>query len=314
MRFAFVAVEKAWYPVRLLCRCLEVSRAGFYAWQRRPISARKQEDAQLCVEIAASHRESRRTYGSPRILRDLRDQGRQVSRKRVARLMRQQGLAARRRRRFQRTTDSNHRFPVAANVLMRDFCVKAPNLVWVTDITYIWTQEGWLYLAVILDLFSRRVVGFAMKEQVTRGLALEALGQALGSRPETRDLIHHSDRGSQYASRDYRRALEKAGITCSMSRRGNCWDNAVVESFFGTLKTELIHEREFATRAAAKSAIAEYIEGFYNARRRHSSLGYVSPLMFELQHGSGKSGGSAPAPPGVSEGRLRGQEGPDLAA
>ena len=181
-----------------------------------------------------------------------------MSRKRVARLMRQQGLAGRRRRRFQRTTDSNHRFPVAANILMRDFRVKAPNLVWATDITYIWTQEGWLYLAVILDLFSRRVVGFAIKEQVTRELALEALGHALGRRHETRDLIHHSDRGSQYASHDYRRALERAGITCSMSRRGNCWDNAVVESFFGTLKTELIHEREFATRAAAKSAIAEY--------------------------------------------------------
>ena len=197
---------------------------------------------------------------------------------------------------------------------MRDFRVKAPNLVWATDITYIWTQEGWLYLAVILDLFSRRVVGFAIKEQVTRELALEALGQALGRRPETRDLIHHSDRGSQYASHDYRRALERAGITCSMSRRGNCWDDAVVESFFGTLKTELIHEHEFATRAAAKSAIAEYIEGFYNPRRRHSSLDYLSPLMFELQHGSGKSGGSAPAPPGASEGRHRGQEGPDLAA
>src|SRR5208337_3132598 len=220
----------------------------------------------------------------------------------------------RRRRRFQRTTDSNHPFPVAANVLMRDFRVDAPNLAWVTDITYIWTAEGWLYLATILDLFSRRVVGFAMREHVTRELALEALGQALGSRPETRDLVHHSDRGSQYASHDYGRAVEKAGITCSMSRRGYCWDNAVVESFVGTLKTELVHEREFATRAAAKIEITEYIEGFYNSRRRHSSLGYVSPLMFELQHGSGKSGGSAPAPPGTSEGRRRGQERPDLAA
>ena len=314
MRFAFVAVEKALDPVRLLCRCLEVSRAGFYAWQRRPISVRAREDAGLCVEIAASHTESRRTYGSPRILRDLRERGRRVSRKRVARLMRQQGLAGRRRRRFQRTTDSNHPFPVAANVLMRDFRVEAPNLAWVTDITYIWTAEGWLYLATILDLFSRRVVGFAMREHVTRELALDALSQALGSRPETRDLVHHSDRGSQYASHDYRRALEQAGITCSMSRRGNCWDNAVVESFFGTLKTELVHEREFATRAAAKIEITEYIEGFYNSRRRHSSLGYVSPLMFELQHRSGKSGGSTPAPPGTSEGRHRGQEGPDLAA
>ena len=179
---------------------------------------------------------------------------------------------------------------------------------------YIRTAEGWLYLAVILDLFSRRVVGFAMSEQVTRELALEALHQALGSRLETKDLIHHSDRGSQYASHDYRRALEKAGMTCSMSRRKNCWDNAVAESFFGTLKTELIHERDFATRATAKAAVTEYIDAFYNARRRHSSLGYLSPLMFELQHRTGRSGDSAPAPPGTSEGRHRGQERPDLAA
>jgi len=314
VRFAFVAVEKALYPVRLLCRCLEVSRAGFYAWQRRPPSVRAREDAGLCIEIAASHTESRRTYGSPRILRDLRDRGLRVSRKRVARLMRQQGLAGRRRRRFQRTTDSNHPFPVAANLLMREFRVDAPNLAWVTDITYIRTAEGWLYLAAILDLFSRRVVGFAMSDQVTRELALEALNRALGSRPATQDLIHHSDRGSQYASHDYRRALEKAGMTCSMSRRRNCWDNAVAESFFGTLKTELVHEREFATRTAAKIAITDYIEGFYNSRRRHSSLGYVSPLMFELQHGSGRSRGSAPAPPGTSEGRHRGPERPNLAA
>jgi transposase InsO family protein len=285
VRFSFVAAEKAFYPVRLLCRCLEVSRSGFYAWLRgRPVSARAREDAQLSVEIAASHAQSRRTYGSPRILRDLRDDGRKVSRKRVARLMRNQGLAGCRRRRFQRTTDSNHPFPVAPNVLMREFQVNAPNVAWATDITYVWTREGWLYLAVMLDLFSRRVVGFAMSDRITRQLALDALGDALAHRPGIVDLIQHSDRGSQYASHDYRRALEQAGITCSMSRRGNCWDNAVVESFFGTLKAELVHRTEFATREAATAAIAEYIEDFYNPRRRHSSLGYVSPLVFELQH------------------------------
>ena len=285
MRFSFVAAEKASYPVRLLCRCLEVSRAGFYAWQRRKPCARLREDAALSVEIAASHTESRKNYGSPRILRDLQDGGRKVSRKRVARLMRQQGLAGRLRgRRFVKTTDSNHAFPIAANVLMREFEVPASNMVWATDITYVETAEGWLYLAAILDLFSRRVVGFAMSDTMTRELALEALRQALANRPERQDLIHHSDRGSQYASHDYRRVLEKAGITCSMSRRGNCWDNAVAESFFGTLKAELMQDRDFATRDEAIAAITEYIEEFYNPRCRHSSLGYVSPLMFELQH------------------------------
>jgi len=285
VRFSFVAAEKAFYPVRLLCRCLEVSRSGFYAWQHRKPSARACEDAVLSVEIAASHTESRRNYGSPRILRDLRGGGRKVSRKRVARLMRKQGLVGRRRgRRFVKTTDSRHPFPIADNILMREFEVPAANVAWATDITYIWTAEGWLYLAAILDLFSRRVVGFAMGDQITRELPLTALRRALSHRPDTRDLIHHSDRGSQYASHDYRRALEAAGITCSMSRRGNCWDNAVAESFFGTLKAELMQERDFATRIEAIAAITEYVENFYNPRRRHSSLGYVSPLMFELQH------------------------------
>jgi transposase InsO family protein len=308
-----VEAEKAFYPVRLLCRCLEVSRAGFYAWRQRPRSPRSLEDTQISVEIRASHAESRRTYGSPRVLRDLREQGRRVSRKRVARLMRECGLVARRRRRFRATTDSKHPFPVAANVLMRDFEVPAPNTAWVTDLTYVATAEGWLYLAVILDLFSRRVVGFAMSDRITRELVLEALRRALAKRPGVRDLIHHSDRGSQYASHDYRRALEQEGITCSMSRRGNCWDNAVAESFFGTLKVELIHERPWATRAAAEAAITEYIEDFYNVRRRHSSLGYLSPLAFELRAAAaGERGGSAPAPPfTLVEGR--GQEVPGLA-
>ena len=311
MRFRFVEAEKALYPVRLLCRCLAVSRGGYYAWRRRRVSDRAREDARLAVEIAASHAESRRTYGSPRVLRDLRDQGRRVSRKRVARLMRELGLVGRRRRRFRATTDSKHAFPVASNVLMREFEVPAPNTAWVTDITYVATGEGWLYLAVILDLFSRRVVGFALSDRITRELVLEALRGALAKRSGVQDLIHHSDRGSQYASHDYRRALEREGITCSMSRRGNCWDNAVAESFFGTLKVELLHERLWSTRAEAAHAITEYIEDFYNVRRRHSSLDYQSPLAFELKHRNGESRGSAPAPPFMNEGR-RGQEGPGL--
>ncbi len=219
-----------------------------------------------------------------------------MSRKRVARLMRELGLEGRRKRRFRATTDSRHRFPVAPNVLMRDFDVAAPNTAWVTDITYLATLDGWLYLAVILDLFSRRVVGYAMGERIDRTLVLEALGKALVRRPGVRDLIHHSDRGSQYASHDYREALDQAAITCSMSRRGDCWDNAVVESFFGTLKTELLYELPLQTSGATRSAVAEYIEAFYNVRRRHSSLDYRSPVEFELKNG-GALGGSAPEPP-----------------
>ncbi len=310
MRFRFVEAEKAHYPIRLMCRCLAVSRSGYYAWRGRPPSARAKHDARLRVEIAVSHTASRRTYGSPRILSDLRAEGHQVSRKRVARLMRELGLVGRRKRRFRVTTDSKHRFPVAPNVLMRDFEVAEPNIAWVTDITYVATLEGWLYLAVILDLFSRRVVGYALSERIDRALVLEALREALGRRPETRDLIHHSDRGSQYASHDYREALEQAGITCSMSRRGDCWDNAVVESFFGTLKAELLYELPLQTRDATRSAVADYIDAFYNVRRRHSSLGYQSPLEFELKKGKGLRG-SAPEPPFMNEGR-RGQEGPGL--
>jgi len=311
VRFRFVEAEKALYPIRLMCRCLAVSRSGYYAWRKRPRSARVKQDARLRVEIAASHSASRRTYGSPRILRDLREEGHCVSRKRVARLMRELGLEGRRKRRFRVTTDSKHRFSVAPNVLMRDFDVEAPNTAWVTDITYLATLEGWLYLAVILDLFSRRVVGYAMSERIDRALVLEALRKALVQRPGTRDLIHHSDRGSQYASHDYRDALDQAGITCSMSRRGDCWDNAVAESFFGTLKMELLYELPLQTRSATRSAVADYIETFYNVRRRHSSLDYRSPVEFELKNG--EHGGSAPVPPLMNE-KARGPESPGLMA
>ncbi len=311
MRFRFVEAEKADYPTDLLCRCLAVSRSGYYAWRTRRVSTRAKQDARLKVEISASHSASRRTYGSPRILRDLREDGHRVSRKRVARLMRDLGLEGRRKRRFRATTDSQHRFPVAPNLLMRDFDVEAPNTAWVTDITYLATLEGWLYLAVILDLFSRRVVGYAMSERIDRDLVLEALREALVLRPGARDLVHHSDRGSQYASHEYRGVLDQAGILCSMSRRGNCWDNAVAESFFGTLKVELLYELPLQTRSATRSAVADYIETFYNVRRRHSSLGYQSPVEFELKNGD--PGGFAPGPPVMNDKR-KGQESPGPAA
>ncbi len=283
MKFAFIAGEKAAFPVTVLCRTLAVSRAGFYAAQARPPAARARADAQLAVEIAAIHGESRQRYGSPRVHAELRARGQGVSRKRVARLMRHRGLAARRRRRFRVTTDSRHAFPVAANVLARQFAAPAPDTVWVTDITYIPTGEGWLYLAVILDLCSRGIVGWAMSERITRQLPLDALGMALGRRRPSPGLLHHSDRGSQYASGDYQTHLARHGFVGSMSRRGDCWDNAVAESFFATLKVELVHDALWPTRAAARGAVFEYIEVFYNRQRRHSSLGFLSPLAFERQ-------------------------------
>ena len=281
MKFAFIAVEKASFKVAALCRVLDVSRSGYYAWEQRVPSARSLEDAKLRVHIAAIHERSRGLYGTPRVHAELRASGFRVSRKRVARLMSELGLESRRKRRFKATTDSKHALPVAENVLDRQFDVSVPNVAWVTDITYVWTSEGWLYLAAILDLFSRRVVGFAMSERIDRQLALDALRAAGGRRLPNAGLVHHSDRGSQYASGDYQDALAEAGVVCSMSRKGNCWDNAVAESFFATLKTELVYLRRFATRAEARAAIFEFIESFYNRERRHSTLGYLSPVEFE---------------------------------
>jgi putative transposase len=284
VRFAFIAVEKACFPVRLLCRVLQVSRAGFYAWHHRAPALHTQADERLGLEIAAIHAESRRRYGSPRVHAELRARGHRTSRKRVARLMRQRGLAGRRRRRFRATTDSRHTLPVAPNVLDRQFVQPAPDVAWGTDITYILTGEGWLYLAVILDLCSRLVVGWAVSERITRELTLTALDMALvRRRGPLHGLVHHSDRGSQYASGEYQAALAAEGMVCSMSRRGNCWDNAVAESFFATLKVELVHDASWATRQAAGTELFEYIEVFYNSQRRHSSLGYLSPRAFERQ-------------------------------
>jgi putative transposase len=235
------------------------------------------------VEIVAAHRRSRGTYGSPRVHAELRARGLCVGKKRVERLMREQGLEARRKRRFRRTTDSNHTLPIAPNVLARQFETNAPNEAWVTDVTYIPTGEGWLYLAAILDLFSRRVVGFAMSEQNDRALALEALQRALRARRPAAGLLHHSDRGSPYASEGYRSALREGGIVPSMSRTGDCWDNAVAESFFATLKAELVDAMRYPTRDAAMASIGDYLKRFYNHARRHSHLGYLSPVEFELR-------------------------------
>lgn len=281
MRFRFIATEKACFPVRVLCRTLQVSRAGFYAWQGRPPAPRARADERLAVEIAAIHAASRRCYGSPRIHAELAERGHRLSRKRVARLMRTRGLAARRRRRFRVTTHSQHPFPLAPNLLARQFERATPDRAWVTDITYLPTGEGWLYLAVIVDLCSRYAVGWAMNERITDDLTLSALGMALERRRPPPGLLHHSDRGSQYASAEYQRVLAEHGIVGSMSRRGNCWDNAVAESFFATLKVELVHEAAWATRAAARTDLFEYLEVFYNGQRRHSALGYLSPRAFE---------------------------------
>jgi len=308
MRFQFIDAEKASYPVAILCRCLEVSRAGYYAWRSREPSGRELESGELRVAIKALHSSSRGTYGSPRIHRDLKEQGRQVSRKRVATLMKLEGLEGRHKRRYRTTTDSNHRCPIAPNLLMRTFDVPAMNVAWATDLTYLRTLEGWLYLAAILDLFSRRVVGYAMGPRIDTKLVLRALDRALAKRSGTSDVIIHSDRGSQFASGAFRRALDESTLVLSMSRRGNCWDNALVESFFGTLKTELFLDEPLQSREVTKAMVIDYIDGFYNPVRRHSSIGYMSPMRYELQAARPRCGGYAPAARGAVQ--LIGQEGP----
>lgn len=272
------------HKVARLCRALSVSRSGYYAWLRREPSRRSARDGELLLQIREAHAKSRRTYGSPRVHAESRAQGMRCSRKRVARLMRAAGLSAHRPRRAVRTTDSRHALPVAPNLLGRDFSAQAPDLRWAADITYVPTAEGWLYLAVILDLFSRRVVGHAAAATLATSLIVEALRVACGRRRPGAGLLHHSDRGSQYASGEYQARLSEVGAQCSMSRRGDCYDNAAVESFFGTLKTELIHGRRYATRSEARSDIFEYIEMFYNRERRHSALGYLSPAEYEARH------------------------------
>jgi transposase InsO family protein len=264
-----------------MCRTLGVSRSGYYAWRHRRPSPRAQQDATLSAQIQQVHQHSRGTYGRPRVHAALRARGVQTSAKRVGRLMKQQGLHARRRRRFRPTTDAKHTLPVAPNVLERRFQVQAPDVAWVGDITYIPTAQGFLYLCVLLDLFSRCVVGWSMGATLERSLCLSALQMALQRRNPEPGLVHHSDRGSQYASGEYQAALWTFGVVGSMSRPGNCWDNAVAESFFATLKSELCQSVPFQTHAQARGALFEYIEVFYNRQRLHSTLDYRSPIEYE---------------------------------
>lgn len=280
MRFRFIAAEQAHHSLSLLCRCLRVTRGGFYAWRRRSPSTRAQRDRRLKVLVHASFEASKHRYGSPRIHRDLLEQHVRVSRKRVIRLMQEEGLKARVRKRFTCTTMSDHDQPVAANFLDRQFTADAPNQRWVGDTTeFVIGESGKLYLAAILDLFSRFVVGWAVSAVNDRHLTLKALGMALKRRCPAAGLLHHSDRGSTYASEDYQRMLGDHGITCSMSRTGDCYDNAVMEAFFSTVKTELADR--FASCGDAKMQLFDYLEVFYNQRRRHSTIGYVSPGVFE---------------------------------
>ena len=281
MRFSFVRAEKANHAVRTLCRVLEVSRSGFYAWCKRPASKRSIEDSRLTAEVQAIFDEHKARYGSPRITEELQANGICIGRQRVRKLMRLASLQARQPRSWVRTTDSNHGHPVAPNLLNRQFDVDEPNRVWAGDITYLPTKHGWLYLAVVIDLFSRAVVGWSMSRRIDLQLTLSALDAALLRRRVLPGLIMHSDQGVQYAAGEYQARLKQHGMVCSMSRKGDCWDNAVVESFFATLKNELLAEGVFADHASARALVFEYIETYYNRRRRHSTLGYLSPTAYE---------------------------------
>lgn len=290
MKYACITLYHGAFPVRLMCRVLEVAPSGYYAWRKRPTCAHAIADERLLLHVRGAHTASDGTYGAPRVCRELKSQGHHVGQKRVARLMRTDGLVGTpTRRRAPRTTDSTHGFPIAPNLLARCFAVYDANGVaevnrtWVSDITYVPTREGWLYLAVVLDLASRRVVGWAMRDTLAAELALEALQMALDQRHPAPGLVHHSDRGVQYACTAYREVLAAHGLAASMSRRGDCWDNAVAESFFATLERELIDRWDWRTRAEAATALFDYIATWYNTRRRHSTLDYQSPAAYERQ-------------------------------
>ena len=281
MSFALIDAKKADVPVETACAVLNVSVSGFYAWKNRPASKRQTDDMVLLAHIRAEFATSNETYGSPRMHAELTESGLGVGVNRVARLMSENGLKARQKTRFKRTTDSDHSGPVAKNVLDQDFTADAPDQKWGVDISYVWTAEGWLYLAIVLDLYSRKIVGWSMSGRMKKGLAMEALRRAIILRQPPPGLVHHSDRGSQYCSDDYRQILRDHGFVASMSGRGNCYDNAMVETVFKTIKTECVWRAAFGSRIEASNAIGLYIEGFYNPQRRHSSLGYKSPAAFE---------------------------------
>ncbi len=270
-----------------MCSTLKVSRGGFYVWLGRGESRRSKENRRLVVLIREEHERSRGTYGSPRMHAALKKRGETCSLNRVDRLMREAGIRSKVKRKFKKTTDSKHAHPVAPNLLGQDFWVSAPNEVWVSDITYIWTDEGWLYLASTLDLYSRMVVGWSMSACMPSSLVEDALKMAIDRRSPPPGMIHHSDRGVQYAAGVFQGLLEQHGVVCSMSRKGNCYDNAVKESFFHTLKTELCDHEHYRTREEARASVFEYIEVFYNRERLHSTIGYLSPLEFEAKRIAG---------------------------
>jgi putative transposase len=283
VKYRLIEAHHQEFEVKAMCQVLAVSRSGYYAWRKRVPSPRTRANQELVAQIRQIHAKSRQTYGSPRVHAALRAQGVCCNRKRVERLMRLHGIQAKQRRRYKRTTQRHPTRPAAPNLLARDFTAEKPNQKWVADITYISTFEGWLYLAAVLDIFSRRVVGWSMSQRIKTDLVADALQMALNRRETGADLLHHSDRGSQYTSKDYQRLLQQHGITVSMSGVGNAYDNAVMESFFATLKTECV-DRRYATRNQARLAIFEFIEAWYNRQRLHSSLGFLSPHHFESRH------------------------------
>lgn len=284
MRYAFIRDSALAYPLAVQCRVLRVSLSGYYAWRKRTLCARRREDARLLERIRDVHVRSRATYGPRRIRDELRASGETVGAHRIARIRRDAGIWCVQRRRFKATTDSGHRLPVAPNLLPPIISIREPGRVWVGDITYIPTEEGWLYLSAIADLYTRELVGWAMDSRMGRDLPIRALRMAWWRKKPAPGLLHHSDRGCQYASYDYQAVLKDFGMRASMSGRGNCYDNAAAESFFATLKKELVHLRRFSTREEARRAIFEYIEVFYNRIRRHSRLGNLAPAEFERRH------------------------------
>lgn len=284
MRFEFIEAHREVFPVNRMCALLNVSRSGYYDWRKRPISKREMANQELVQQIKAIHQASRENYGSPRIYQELKEQGVSCSEKRVARLMRLHAIQAKQVKCYKATTRRNRAHPVAPNLLKQHFVADYPDHTWLADISYIGTLQGWLYLAVVLDLYTRRIVGWAMSERLTGELTLKALQMALQQRRPPPGLIHHSDRGSQYTAQDYQCLLAAHGMQVSMNGVGSWYDNAPMESFFGTLKTELVHHRVYATRAQARTDLFDYIEIFYNRHRRHSSLGYLSPQAYEQQY------------------------------
>ena len=283
MRFAFIARNADMLPIERLCQIMDVSPRGYRAFRSRPLSHSQRRDMVVLAHIREQFRLSLGSYGRPRMTEELKELGLQVGHRRVGRLMRDNGITVKRNRKFKATTDSNHSFNIAPNLLNRDFSAAGPNQKWAGDISYVWTREGWLYLAVILDLHSRRVIGWAVSNRMKRDLAIRALQMAIALRQPPKGCLHHTDRGSQYCSHDYQKLLRQHGFKVSMSGTGNCYDNAAVETFFKTIKAELLWQRSWPTRRAAEMAIFEYINGFYNPRRRHSALRWKSPLAFEAQ-------------------------------